>query len=1596
MGSKRHLTTANILSIGAPILDSGTRTYPPESSLALPLYLCGISSLILLIHLILQIPLLKRLTLWSRDLQREAHKSDNAEIGQGLPASIPGYVKQTKLPHDGPKAFPYHAARLVLCLTLLALSMYAAVLDHNSEHGEKDSMGFGQWLRDLTRPQIAQAGLFLYASLLAHLTILSRPIVVDTTSRHLAILLFAAFSVLFYRNIVPLGTFTSSPADNGWLNWSRFGLLAIAGVFIPLCIPRKFAPEDPLQHQKPLPSAPAQTASILSLATFSFVNSVVFKARQGHIPYEELPVMTDIDHIDYLHKTTFPDLDPTQEVHGGRHFAFRLLWIYRWDFAQMIAWITIKIMASLMGPVAINQLLAYIETRGQDAIVRSWVWVLALFLAPVATSIAWQWYAYKTVQIIVRTEGIITQLIFEHALKIRLNDETQSEDSGSVKTMPAVVAPQTEHGNTSDESVTHSSDENSGTTMVVGETESPTNSDTPSVGSQTKEHAKPIAEGSNLIGNMTNLVSTDLGNITDARDFLLLFFMAPVQLVVSMYFLYQLFDWAAFVGLAAMVITLPIPGKAASLVNWVQEERMKKTDARVQSITETISIIRMVKLFGWEDKFERQVTEKREAELIYLAKKQLYGLVSGVLSQALPLATMIAMFATYTLVMKQALNTSKIFSAIAVFDQISMALSISVWEIPCVISAKVSLDRVNTFLNQTELLDRFSQPSNEAVMLSHVAEIGSIGFRNAAFSWKSDIPSSSGATTPSRRNFQLRIDDDLLFHKDKLNLIIGPTGSGKTSLLMALLGEMHLKRERVDSYVNLPREGGVAYCAQEPWIQNSTIKENILFGAPFKSERYNKVLYQCALEHDLTLFEAGDDTEVGEKGLTLSGGQKARIALARALYSTAQIVLLDDVLSALDVHTSHWIVEKCLSGDLLKGRTVLLVTHNVTMTGPIGEYVVALSSNGRIVSRGSVSEALRADPELRSDIITTDRAAEAEEEIIDPKQTMMKDVGRSSGQLVAKEDILEGRVSWHAFKFFFDAFGGPVFWVIFVGTWTLCEIFKALQVWWIGHWARQYESHLPEDVNATWYLSIYAASIAATIIFFNTGFVAYVYASLRGERAIHAKLTRAVLGSTLRWLDSTPTGRIISRFTRDMQAVDGPVTSSFNDVVQIMLNIATTLVAILIYSPVFVFPGIIVAIIGAMIGRMYMTAQLSVKREMSNARSPIYSNFGASIAGLVTIRAFGVEGAFRTESRNRIDYYSRPAHTYWNLNRWISIRMDTLGALFGASLAAYLVYRPGVDAGTTGFSLAMASNFTSVLLWAVRITNDFEVQANSLERIKGYVDIDQEPAPTEAGKPPAYWPSSGSIRVEGLSARYSSDGPEVLHDVTFEVRAGERVGVVGRTGAGKSSLSLALLRMIPTTGKVYYDGMDTSKLNLHALRSNVTIIPQQPELMSGTLRQNLDPFGEHDDATLNSALRSAGLFTLQQQDDDDKIGLDSSVASGGTNFSVGQRQIIALARAMVRRSKVYILDEATASVDNKTDTAIQKVIASEFNDTTLIIVAHRLQTVMSVDKVLVLDAGKVVEFGSPAALLNKGGMFKSLVDGSGDRDTLYGLVERRN
>ncbi|KAH9059057.1 hypothetical protein EDB87DRAFT_1832312 [Lactarius vividus] len=1438
--------------------------------------------------------------------------------------------------------FIFQVSRLVAVLTLLGLAIFCFVQEKGQQHVSQSSAestfngrkhegkhryGGGslterEWL-DLTLCLT-----YLYAAFLALVAVTARRVRASVASFHLSSLLLSTFSVYAYRNIWPLLTFTLSPVDawEGPLLWVRIGLLAFAAIVIPL-----------LDLQQVI--NPEQTASLLSMVLYTYLDPIVFLAyRVPHLSHDMLPPLADYDYTRNLHLDTFS---------GGprRHIFWSILAVFRREYIQLAIFVVIKVFSTLMAPIGMNQLLRYLETRGEGAVVRPWVWVAYIFLGPALGTMAFQYYLFIASGILVRVTAIVTQLVFEHALRIRVKAETSSSPSATPTATPEVGSGTTTPDSGSVVEINTVSEEAGGSSEETGSEQSVIAGS--SIKGKRKEEAPgsdSVREGgdepgdsSNLVGKMNNLVSTDLENIVDGRDFLLLILYFPLQVVICIWFLYDILGWSTFVGTAVMVTLFPIPGIVAGKIQKVQKEAVKRTDARVQAATETMGVLRMIKLFGWEPKIAARLAEKREQELQYIKLRQILGMSIVMINFFIPVITMVVTYVTYTAIMKRALTPSAVFSSMAVFDLLSDQLHAIFRMIPMFIQARVSLDRVNDFLHHTELLDEFTDAdkSPERVMLTDSSRFDQdvIGFQNASFTWSNDH--ADGILTPSRRRFTLRVQGELLFKPGCFNLIIGPTGSGKTSLLMALLGEMHFVPMSPDSWYHLPREGGVSYAAQE-----SEEQDNILFGAAYDEERYNKVIYQCGLQRDLSLFDAGDKTEVGEKGLTLSGGQKARVTLARAVYSSSQILILDDVLAALDVHTARWIVEKCFKGDLIRGRTILLVTHNVAMATPLADYVVSLGKDGRIASRGSVSDALKKDKALAKELAEGTRAIKDDEKI--DSEELDETVKSADGKLILAEEISEGNVSWDAgepttqpfrildgethwctaqrneVKLFINGLGGthPVlFWILFPVGLLLCDTAMTVQTWFMGYWAEQYDIYPPEQVNITFYLIIYGLIILAATAMLHD---------------------RSVLGTTLRWLDTTPTSRVTTRVTQDIRALDGPVADTFAWAIDISGAMLIKFVAVVYLTPAFSVPGISIAVFGAWLGRIYMRAQIAIKREMSNAKAPVLGHFGASVAGLTSIRAYGAQIAFREESYRRIDRYSRANRSFWNMNRqvestnsppWINLRIDFLGGLFAASLAAYLIYVPNERSlpSDTGFSLTMAIGFSSLILWLVRTLNDFEATGEeriiffydsmfigatySLERVHSYINAEQEPKATEQGIPPAYWPASGDIRVERLSARYSLDGPKVLHDISFHIKSGERVGVVGRTGSGKSSLTLSLLRCIFTEGSVYYDGRLTSSINLNALRSNITIIPQIPELLSGSLRENLDPFSQYDDATLNSALHASGLFSLQNDDDDGRLTLDSQIASGGGNLSVGQRQILALARAIVRGSKLLILDE---------------------------------------------------------------------------------------
>ncbi|KAG6877092.1 hypothetical protein C0993_010328 [Termitomyces sp. T159_Od127] len=425
--------------------------------------------------------------------------------------------------------------------------------------------------------------------------------------------------------------------------------------------------------------------------------------------------------------------------------------------------------------------------------------------------------------------------------------------------------------------------------------------------------------------------------------------------------------------------------------------------------------------------------------------------------------------------------------------------------------------------------------------------------------------------------------------------------------------------------------------------------------------------------------------------------------------------------------------------------------------------------------------------------------------------------------------------------------------------------------------------------------------------------------------------------------------------------------------------------AILIYTPTIGLFALVIFVVGGVVGNVYMKAQLAVKREMSKAKAPVIAHFGASIEGIVSIRAYGAQDAILVKALAKVDDYSRASHVFNDFARWIAVRVDALGGCFAALLGVYFVYSPhtGVSTSNSAFTLTLAVGFGRMVLGFVQILNMFEVNGNSLERLQEYMAIEQEPVHGGGAPVPASWPTSGALRVRNLTARYAPGGPAVLHGLTFDVGAGERIGIVGRTGSGKSSLVLALLRCVEVEGDVWFDGVRTGDVGVRRVRGEVGVIPQVPELLSGTLRRNLDPFEQFDDAVLNAALRDAGLCALQSEGDESRLTLDSVIARSGSNLSVGQRQIVALARAMVRENKLLILDEATSAIDYKTDAVIQSSLRTKLgDDVTVLTVAHRLQTVMDADRIMVLDAGHIVEFDRPSVLLQReGGYFRRLVDG---------------
>ncbi|CAO1639342.1 unnamed protein product [Sympodiomycopsis kandeliae] len=976
--------------------------------------------------------------------------------------------------------------------------------------------------------------------------------------------------------------------------------------------------------------------------------------------------------------------------------------------------------------------------------------------------------------------------------------------------------------------------------------------------------------------------------------------------------------------------------------------------------------------------------------------------------------------------------------------------------------------------------------------------------------------------------------------KGKLTLVAGATGSGKSALLTALLGEMEQLKGK--SYLQKdtgvdPKTGlshTVAYCAQSPWLQHATIRQNILFGLPYDAQRYHAVLDACALRPDLAILDDSDLTEIGEKGVSLSGGQQARVALARAVYSRSAIVLLDDPLSAVDAHTASKLVKDCFSGPLMRNRTTVLVTHHAEIIlGAKAASWMATLKEGVIVEQGKPEEVdgLEEDEDAAAyskaqepaDGVPGDEDADGDETKVDGTDS---DPNQSSPRkkLVEEEKRAIGGVKKEVYKMYLDAVGWGIAGLVILSL----IAFKGTDLaekGWLAVWGASYRTEakgavmdvssigsgnssgmLPHPLlwlaggsgvesNAMTSSFILASHKTANAFFSRMGADAFslasspeistnsifppasesplpyiivfflinlaaatmttlsalftFYGSLQASRALFAKMLDATMGATTRWLDKTPSGRIVNKFSRDVEVLDSSVNQSLRWFASFLIAGILSVATIIIVLPSFIVPTIVLGTLNYYVARGYVKAARDLRRLESISRSPIFSAFSELLQGISTVRAFAAEKRLLRECTDRIDLANSFFLYFWMSNRWLLFRLDVLGAvsIFMATVAS--LYGT-IAAGLAGLALTQAQALIQAGYWMARFYTTLEQDANSIERIREALDdTPQEPPSIIAdNRPPAAWPAQGRVEVKDLQLRYAPDLPPVLHGISFSIKPGEKVGIVGRTGSGKSTTALAFFRFVEfDAGSIFIDDVDISQIGLHDLRSRLTIIPQNAVLFSGTIRDNLDPFGQHTDEECLQALHAVNIRTDNLQgtssakvtptrtpqkgrsrsgsaSDHQKanfllappdttgsghntpsgsgssspsqtyVTLDSRVSEGGNNWSQGQRQLLAMSRALLRGSQVILMDEASSAVDFATDTLIQSTIRTSFSRATVITIAHRLHTVVHADKVLVLDQGKVKEFGPPKELMSQeGSMFKEMCRTSGDWDKLWEAVQ---
>uniref|UniRef100_A0A3Q4AMX3 Cystic fibrosis transmembrane conductance regulator n=1 Tax=Mola mola TaxID=94237 RepID=A0A3Q4AMX3_MOLML len=1083
------------------------------------------------------------------------------------------------------------------------------------------------------------------------------------------------------------------------------------------------------------------------------------------------------------------------------------------------------------------------------------------------------------------------------------------------------------------------------------------------------------AMGKTTTGQIVNLLSNDVNKFDEVTIFLHYLWVGPLQAAAVVGLLWVEIGPSCLAGMGVLMFLMPTQTMFGRLFSKFRNKTAALTDSRIRTMNEVVTGIRIIKMYAWEKPFATLVSDVRSKEISKIMKS---SYLRGLNMASFFCASKVIVFVTFTLyvLLGNIITASRVFVTVSLYSSVRLTVTLFFPNaIEKLFESRVSVRRIQEFLVLDEVVKNSpSLPQEEKKDVS-------VEVQNLTCYWDKNVDA------PSLQNISFNLKSN------KLLAVIGPVGAGKSSLLSSILGELPGEK----GVLNV--KGQLTYASQQPWVYPGTIRSNILFGKDMNPQKYERVIKACALKRDLQLLPDGDLTLIGDRGATLSGGQKARVNLARAVYQDADIYLLDDPLSAVDAEVGRHLFEQCICG-VLKNKPRILVTHQL-------QYLTAADQIlGHMVAKGTYTELQQSGLDFTSLLqVEEEEEQQPPQEVPARIRTMSQNsvLSQTSSshsvkdgdhlpaehvQTIPEESRAQGTIGVKLYMKYLRAGGNIAALLIVVLINILAQVCRKAdeqEKLRDNSTIVQNPQNFTQELDRDFYLGVYGGLTLATLIFGFIRNMSLFNILVRSAQTLHNRMFKAILRTPVRFFDINPIGRILNRFSKDIGQLDSNMPWTFVDFIQVFLQILGVIAVSVSVIPWILIPVLPLLLFFIYLRRYFLQTSRDIKRLESTTRSPVFSHLSSSLQGLWTIRAFGAEERFQKAFDDHQNLHSQAWFLFLTTSRWFALRLDGICSIFvTVTTFGCLLLRNQLDAGSVGLALTYSVTLMGMFQWGVRQSAEVENMMTSVERVVEYTELECE-APWETKKrPPPDWPSKGLVTFDRVSFSYSDDSPAVLHNLKAMFRPQEKVGIVGRTGAGKSSLVSALFRLAEPEGKIYIDGILTSEIGLHDLRQRMSIIPQDPVLFTGSMRKNLDPFNQHTDEELWNSLREVQLKSVVEELPGK---LETVLAESGSNFSVGQRQLVCLARAILRKNRILIIDEATANVDPRTDELIQATIRDKFRECTVLTIAHRLNTIIDSDRILVLDAGTIHAYDEPYNLLqDENGIFYKMVQQTGKQE----------